>query len=78
MREHRRRLGTVENLSVLIGDLRGQRRFSKEQLVIAVGRHKTDLQAAFPQRNKRQAAAFGHLVKGVCICKAGIAEQRTE
>ena len=43
LRERRRRLGTVENLSVLIGDLRGQRGFSKEQLVIAVGRHKADL-----------------------------------
>ena len=78
MRERRRRLRTVENLSVSNGDLRGQRGFSKEQLVIAICRHKTDLQAAFPQRNKRQAAAFGHLVKGVCICKAGSAEQRTE
>ena len=60
-----------------VHDLRGDGRFGKEIAVMAVGRQQPHLQAAFPERRKRQAKAFRHFVKGIDVGKAQRAQHKS-
>ena len=76
-REIGRVFRAVNGFSPPIHNLRGDGGFGKEIAVIAVGRYQPHLQAALPERRKRQAKAFRHLVKGVDIGEAQRAQRKS-
>lgn len=75
--ELRRIFRAVDGDALFVHNLRGNSGFGKEIAVMVVGWQQPHLQAALPERRKRQAAAFRYLVERVDVSKTQRAQRKS-